>query len=64
MDPKAKPKREDPFSRPMIYLPGLSNVASSMECTGLMPALPRTEEEAEALRALSDLEIPSGQDGP
>ena len=61
---KPKEKREDPFSRPMIYLPGLSNVASSMECTGLMPALPRTEEEAEALRALSDFEIPSGQDRP
>ncbi len=64
MDPNAKPKREDPFSRPMIYLPGLSNVASSLECTGLMPALPRTEEETEALRALSDLEISSGQDEP
>ena len=41
-------------------MPELSDVASATECTGPFPAAPRTEEEEEALRALSSNALPKG----
>lgn len=36
----------------------ISNIASFQETTGLMPTLPRTKEEYEALQDLSGMQIP------
>ena len=38
--------------------PRISNVASSCECTGMMPRPPENEEEDEAYRSLFSNELP------
>lgn len=40
------------------YLPHISGVASSQECTGLMPRPPKNEAEEESYRDLYSGEIP------
>lgn len=39
-------------------LPGISNVASANECTGLVPRAPQDQEELENYQALSSMAIP------
>lgn len=40
--------------------PGLSNVASATECTGLMYRVPMDQGELESYQELSSMEIPKG----
>ena len=47
----------DPRKRP-IYLPEISNVVSSSECTGLVPARPADREGLEAELDLSSTALP------
>ena len=42
------------------YAPDTQAVASSTECTGLMPALPRDEAEDESSAALYDIHSATG----
>ena len=38
---------------PIDYMPHISNVASEMECTGLIPVQPESEEERDSYLELS-----------
>lgn len=39
-------------------MPHISNVASEMECTGLIPVQPETEEERDSYLELSSTSLP------
>ncbi len=52
--PKNRPRKE-PFPL-SVYLPGLSNVGSAGECTGLIPRPPADEGEERSYRQLSPTE--------
>ena len=54
-------KRSEKQSRerlPIDYMPHISNVASEMECTGLIPVQPETEEERDSYLELSSTSLP------
>ena len=55
--------RHDPKPGKFIYLPEVTDAVSSMECTGLMPSLPQSEEELEAYHQLSGMAIPAETPG-
>ena len=40
------------------YMPHISNVASEMECTGLIPVQPETEDERDSYLELSSTSLP------
>lgn len=42
--------------------PGISNTASSTECTGMMYAPPQNEEEFESYQDMFDMEIPKKEE--
>ena len=41
-----------------IVYPDISNVASSSECTGLMPNIPQNDDEYDSYQEMYDMEIP------
>lgn len=43
---------------PIDYMPHISNVASEMECTGLIPVQPETEDERDSNLELSSTSLP------
>ena len=43
---------------PIDYMPHISNVASEMECTGLIPVQPETEDERDSYLELSSTSLP------
>ena len=43
---------------PIDFMPQISNVASSTECTGLMPTLPENEDELEHYMSLYSTSLP------
>lgn len=49
-----KPKKK----LPLEYMPQISNVASSTECTGLVPNQPQTEEELDSYMELFSNSLP------
>jgi len=42
----------------IVFYPGISNVASTGETTGLIPAIPQSENAREALLRMSNVELP------
>lgn len=61
-DPKTNPSQNLPSHQPPVKqssdpsLPfGPETIASSMECTGLIPSLPMTEAEADSYKELYDV---------
>jgi hypothetical protein len=54
-----KPEELDGKKLPLDYwMPTISDVVSSTECTGLMYRPPQDEEELESYQELSSMEIP------
>ena len=53
-----KEKRGFSYGEHVEIFPELSDTASATECTGLMPAPPKTPEEYEAYQTLHSMEIP------
>ena len=54
-------KKESPDKRkklPIDYMPNISNVASSSECTGIVPTQPQSEEELESYLDLYSTSLP------
>lgn len=54
-------KKEAPDKRkklPIDYMPNISNVASSSECTGIVPTQPQSEEELESYLDLYSTSLP------
>lgn len=54
-------KKESPDKRkklPIDYMPNISNVASSSECTGIVPTQPQSEEELESYLDLYSSSLP------
>lgn len=54
-------KKESPDKRkklPIEYMPNISNVASSSECTGIVPTQPQSEEELESYLDLYSTSLP------
>ncbi len=54
-------KKEAPDKRkklPIDYMPTISNVASSSECTGIVPTQPQSEEELESYLDLYSTSLP------
>lgn len=54
-------KKESPDMRkklPIDYMPNISNVASSSECTGIVPTQPQSEEELESYLDLYSTSLP------
>lgn len=50
---------ENKFKKlPIDYMPQISNIASSTECTGLIPILPENEDELESYMSLSSSSLP------
>lgn len=56
--PKPEPDEFDVLDWDEDSFPRISNVASSCECTGMMPRPPESEEEDEAYRSLFSNELP------
>ena len=56
--PKPYPDEFDVLDWEEDSFPRISNVASSCECTGIMPRPPENEEEDEAYRSLFSNELP------
>ena len=55
---KKKPEKQPHKKLPIDYMPHISNVASEMECTGLIPVQPETEEERDSYLGLSSTSLP------
>ena len=53
-----KPEKQPCKKLPIDYMPHISNVASEMECTGLIPVQPETEEERDSYLELSSTSLP------
>lgn len=54
-------KKESPDKRkklPIDYMPNISNVASSSECTGIVPTQPQSEEELGSYLDLYSTSLP------
>lgn len=54
-------KKESPDKRkklPIDYMPNISNVASSSECTGIVPTQPQSKEELESYLDLYSTSLP------
>ena len=52
------PKKQLKKKLPIDYMPHISNVASEMECTGLVPVQPENEDELETYLELSSTSLP------
>ncbi len=53
-----RPGKQSCKKLPIDYMPHISNVASEMECTGLIPVQPETEEERDSYLELSSTSLP------
>lgn len=51
-------KKQSKKKLPLDYMPQISNVASSTECTGLVPIQPQTEAELDSYMELSSTSLP------
>ena len=43
---------------PLDYIPNISNVVSSGECTGVVPTQPQNQDELESYLSLSSTSLP------
>ncbi len=55
---KEKSEKQPHKKLPIDYMPHISNVASEMECTGLIPVQPETDEERDSYLELSTTSLP------
>lgn len=53
-----KKKRGHHKKLPIDYMPNVSNVVSSAECTGVVPTQPQSQEELESYLELSSTSLP------